>query len=109
MAKNDAVLMPANCQYRFNAKENAEPLVMLRIGCALDQDQDVLARVDAEGRPFDGYSEQTRKWRMSCARTSFNSPQCLPAYNSDIAAPLSVMRMPSTITRFSRSWLRSRK
>lgn len=61
VARNDCVLMSANCLYRFHAKEHGETLVMLRIGCALDPDQDVLARVDAEGRAFDGYSERNKE------------------------------------------------
>ena len=61
VAKNDCVLLPANCLYRFHAKEHGEPLVMLRVGCALDPDQYVLARVDADGRAFDGYSERNKE------------------------------------------------
>lgn len=60
VAKNDCVLMPANAYYWFHAKEE-EPLVMLRIGAALDPDSDVLARIDEEGKPFDGYSEKNKE------------------------------------------------
>lgn len=61
VAKNDCVLLPANAFYWFHAKEDAEPLVMLRIGAALDPDTDVLARIDPEGNPFDGYSERNKE------------------------------------------------
>jgi mannose-6-phosphate isomerase-like protein (cupin superfamily) len=61
VAKNDCVLVPANSYYWFIAKEDAEPLVMLRVGAAIDPDTDVLARIDAEGKPFDGYSEKNKE------------------------------------------------
>jgi len=61
VARNDCVLLPANSLYWFHAKEDAEPLVLLRIGAAVDPDQDVLARVDADGKPFDGYSEKNKE------------------------------------------------
>ncbi|OXR48082.1 cupin [Pusillimonas sp. T2] len=57
---NDCVLVPSGAFYRFIAKEE-EPLVMLRIGAAIDPDDDILARVDSEGRPFDGYSEKNKE------------------------------------------------
>lgn len=61
VAKNDCVLMPAGAYYCFHAKEDCEPLVMLRVGAALDPDADILARVDGEGKPFDGYSEKNKE------------------------------------------------
>lgn len=61
IGKNDCVLLPAQSYYRFHAKEDAEPLVMLRIGAAIDPDSDVLARIDADGKPFDGYSERNKE------------------------------------------------
>jgi mannose-6-phosphate isomerase-like protein (cupin superfamily) len=61
VGRNDCVLLPAFSLYWFHAKEDAEPLVMLRIGAALDPDKDVLARIDEEGRPFDGYSEKNKE------------------------------------------------
>ncbi|MBL0420732.1 cupin domain-containing protein [Ramlibacter sp. AW1] len=61
VGRNDCVLLPANAYYWFQAKEDGEPLVMLRIGAAIDPDSDVLARVDAEGKPFDGYSEKNKE------------------------------------------------
>lgn len=60
VARNDCVLVPAGAFYAFQADE-AEPLVMLRVGAALDPATDVLARVDAQGQPFDGYSEKNRE------------------------------------------------
>lgn len=61
VSKNDCVLLPANSFYWFHAKEDAESLVLLRIGAALDPESDVLARIDPEGRPFDGYSEKNKE------------------------------------------------
>jgi mannose-6-phosphate isomerase-like protein (cupin superfamily) len=58
--KNDCVLVPAGAFYRFQADEG-EPLVMLRIGAALDASSDVLARIDIDGKSFDGYSEQNKE------------------------------------------------
>ena len=34
---------------------------MLRIGAAIDPDGDILARVDLEGKPFNGYSEKNKE------------------------------------------------
>lgn len=60
VAKNDCVLVPAFAYYWFLAKEG-EPLVMLRVGAAIDPDSDILARIDTEGKPFDGYSEKNKE------------------------------------------------
>ncbi|MBI2768011.1 MAG: cupin domain-containing protein [Burkholderiales bacterium] len=61
VARNDCVLLPAGACYRFQAREGDEPLVMLRVGAAHDPDADILARVDEEGRPFDGYSKENKE------------------------------------------------
>ncbi|WP_321794889.1 cupin domain-containing protein [Caballeronia sp. J97] len=58
--KNDCVLVPSGALYSFHANEG-EPLVMLRVGAAIDPTQDVLARVDEHGQPFDGYSEKNKE------------------------------------------------
>jgi mannose-6-phosphate isomerase-like protein (cupin superfamily) len=58
--KNDCVLVPAGAFYAFQADEG-EPLVMLRVGAALDPSSDVLARIDLDGQPFDGYSEKNKE------------------------------------------------
>ena len=34
---------------------------MLRVGAAVDPDADILARIDMEGKPFDGYSEKNKE------------------------------------------------
>ncbi|MDB5966361.1 MAG: cupin [Polaromonas sp.] len=60
VAKNDCVLVPAGAYYWFQAKEE-EPLVMLRVGAALDPQGDVLARIDPDGKPFGGYSEKNKE------------------------------------------------
>jgi len=61
VARNDCVLMPAGAFYRFQAKEDGEPLVMLRIGAAINPDEDILARIDIDGKPFDGYSGKNKE------------------------------------------------
>jgi len=60
VGKNDCVLVPSGAFYRFTAKED-EPLVMLRIGAAVDPDADILARIDIDNQPFDGYSEKNKE------------------------------------------------
>ena len=60
VGRNDCVLIPAGAFYSFQADET-EPLVMLRVGAARDPGADVLARVDDQGQPFDGYSERNRE------------------------------------------------
>ncbi len=60
VAKHDCVLIPAGAFYWFHATSE-EPLVMLRVGAALDVNQDVLARVDIEGKPFGGYSAENKE------------------------------------------------
>jgi len=60
VVKNECVLIPCGAFYWFQAEAN-EPLVMLRIGAAVNPDTDVLARVDPDGMPFDGYSEKNKE------------------------------------------------
>jgi mannose-6-phosphate isomerase-like protein (cupin superfamily) len=60
VGKFDCVLVPAGALYSFHANED-EPLVMLRVGAAIDPSSDVLARVDELGHPFDGYSEKNKE------------------------------------------------
>lgn len=60
VGRHDCVLIPHGALYRFQATEG-EPLVMLRVGAALDPDADILARVDSDGQPFDGYSERNKE------------------------------------------------
>jgi len=55
------VMIPRGALYRFVADEGAEPLVMVRIGAAIDPAQDVLARIDETGAAFDGYSERNKE------------------------------------------------
>ncbi len=60
VGRNDCVLVPAGAFYSFQADET-EPLVMLRVGAAIDRAGDALARVDERGQPFDGYSERNKE------------------------------------------------
>ena len=58
--RNDCVLLPAGTFYRFHAEEK-EPLVLLRVGAAVDPAKDVLARIDTDGKPFGGYTEKNKE------------------------------------------------
>jgi mannose-6-phosphate isomerase-like protein (cupin superfamily) len=60
VTKNDCVLVPTGALYSFHATAG-EPLVMLRVGAAIDPSTDILARVDEHGKPFDGYSEKNKE------------------------------------------------
>lgn len=60
VAKNDCVLIPCGALYKFHAKEE-EPLVLLRIGAAIDPTGNILARIDEKGAPFGGYSEKNKE------------------------------------------------
>ncbi|MGD1326289.1 cupin domain-containing protein [Pandoraea pnomenusa] len=60
VGRNDCVLVPAGALYSFHADED-EPLVMLRVGAAIDPESDVLARIDEHGQPFDGCSEKNKE------------------------------------------------
>jgi len=54
------VLLPRNSLSWFAAEETGEALVLLRIGAALDRAQDVLARTNQTGAPFDGKDEANK-------------------------------------------------
>jgi mannose-6-phosphate isomerase-like protein (cupin superfamily) len=60
VARNDCVLIPTGALYWF-VSSGDEPLVMLRIGAVVDSSKDVMARVDAQGQPFDGYSAENKE------------------------------------------------
>ncbi|GAA4322507.1 hypothetical protein GCM10023144_02530 [Pigmentiphaga soli] len=60
VGKNDCVLLPKGSLYWFHAIEG-EPLVMLRVGAASEDETDVMARVGADGQPLDGYSEANKE------------------------------------------------
>jgi mannose-6-phosphate isomerase-like protein (cupin superfamily) len=59
--KNDCVLLPRNSYYRFRAIEGKDPLVMVRVGVALDTTIDPLERIDLQGLPLDGFSEANKE------------------------------------------------
>lgn len=61
VGRNDCVLLPANTFYWFQAREDLEPLVMLRVGAHIYPEGDVLARIGPDGAPFDGYSERNKE------------------------------------------------
>ena len=59
--RNDCVMIPAGALYWFAADEGGEPLVMARIGAAVDASKDVLARLDQDGEAIDGNSERNKE------------------------------------------------
>ncbi len=61
VAKHDCVLIPRQALYWFHAIETDEPLVLLRIGAAVDPALDPLDRVDEAGNFFDGYSDLNKE------------------------------------------------
>lgn len=61
VSKNDCVLLPAGSFYWFQAKEEGEPLVLLRVGAIVDETKDLMARIDIEGKPFEGDSEKNKE------------------------------------------------
>jgi len=59
--RHDCVLIPRGALYWFVADEDPDPLVMVRFGAAIDPSTDVNARVDANGKPFGGFSEANKE------------------------------------------------
>jgi hypothetical protein len=53
-------MLPAGSVYSFQAVGD-ENLVLLRIGATVVADADPLARIDVEGKPFDGYSHDNKR------------------------------------------------
>ena len=57
---NEGIMLPHGALYWFKAVEG-EPLVMLRVGCAVNDNPDRYARLDAEGRDLDGFSATNKQ------------------------------------------------
>jgi mannose-6-phosphate isomerase-like protein (cupin superfamily) len=57
---HDGVIMPAGTYYMFQSV-GAEPLVMLRVGYALNTAEDPLARINPDGSAFDPFTEENRR------------------------------------------------
>jgi quercetin dioxygenase-like cupin family protein len=57
---NQGIMIPAGTAYSFQATGD-ENLVLLRIGATVAADADPLARIDAEGKPFDGFSAENKR------------------------------------------------
>lgn len=55
VGRNQGIMMPAGALYRFHA-EGADNLVLLRIGAGAKPGTDILARVDEQGRDFEGFA-----------------------------------------------------
>lgn len=60
LKKNGGIILPKGVLYRFIAHED-EPLVLLRVGAVIDEEQDPLARTDESGEPFDGYMKKNKE------------------------------------------------
>jgi len=60
LGANQGIMLPAGTVYSFKAF-GEENLVLLRIGAVTAADGDPLARVDVEGKPFDGYSAENKR------------------------------------------------
>lgn len=58
---NDCVMVPSGALYWFAAADGVEPLVMVRVGAALDVSKDVTARVDETGASLNGFSEANKE------------------------------------------------
>lgn len=61
VAQHDCVLIPRNSLYWFVEDEDADPLVLVRFGAAIDPSTDVNARVGSDGAAFDGFSEANKE------------------------------------------------
>jgi len=70
LRRNQGIMLPAGSLYRFEAKGD-ENLLLLRIGTTVVEGEDPLARIDAEGAPFDGYSEKNRRPKVIYAEDSW--------------------------------------
>ena len=57
---HEGILLPANTLYWFQA-EPGEQLVMLRVGCAANDDPDRLARIGGDGKPLDGFAHGNKQ------------------------------------------------
>ena len=57
---NQGILIPAGELYSFKAQGD-ENLLLMRIGCTVAEGMDPLARVDVDGKPFDGYSAENKR------------------------------------------------
>lgn len=60
---NQGIMLPAGTVYSFKAMGD-ENLILLRIGATLTPDVDPLARIDVEGKPFDGYSAGNKRQKV---------------------------------------------
>jgi mannose-6-phosphate isomerase-like protein (cupin superfamily) len=60
IGQHEGVLLPAGAMYWFRATDEA-PLVMLRIGCASNDNPDRFARIGADGKPLDGFSAANKQ------------------------------------------------
>jgi len=58
--QNEGIVLPCGSFYSFVADEN-EPLVMLRVGTAIDPSADPLTRVGIDNLPLDGFSEANKE------------------------------------------------
>lgn len=57
--RNEGIMLPRGCSYYFHA-EDGEPLVLLRVGCVVDANQDPWGRVGGDGEPLPGSSKKNK-------------------------------------------------
>ena len=60
IGRNEGVMLPQGTLYRFIA-DGDEPLVMIRVGCAVSEDCELFARVDEKGWPLAGDSTENKQ------------------------------------------------
>lgn len=58
-SRNEGVLLPRGCAYSFHADE-AEPLVLLRVGCVFDAEKPPWGRVGQDGEPLLAVSKENK-------------------------------------------------
>lgn len=70
VGKHEGVLLPHTALYWFQAGDK-EPLVMLRIGADRKTGQDVLDRLDRDGKLVDGFSDANKEVELIFGDQSF--------------------------------------
>ncbi|MCG8548477.1 MAG: cupin domain-containing protein [Alphaproteobacteria bacterium] len=66
LSRNDGIMLPAGSLYYFQATSE-EPLVLLRVGCAANDRENLGARIQRDGSPLPGKSK-ANKWKAPVYR-----------------------------------------
>ena len=64
--RNNGIMLPAGCHYKFRSTAK-EPLVLLRVGCAVNDRADHKTRIGIDGGPLPGKSN-ANKWKAPVYR-----------------------------------------